>query len=135
MNANDIEPECDTDIRNTFFNNNIPRTKNNKLRKIIGLSLVGYDLGSVSMETQSSFWTNHNAQLGIPFFNSTDARKWSIQEVASYVQKVMKCYNSNINTNKDIGISDRFIDQVWIYLFIYCSLVHSLISDYLFIGN
>ncbi|XP_022164017.1 uncharacterized protein LOC111029358 isoform X2 [Myzus persicae] len=105
LNAAD-EPECDTDIRN-----DISRYHCNKLSKTIGLSILGYNLGSVSMETQTSFWTIHNAQLGIPLFNSTDARKWSIQEVASYVQKVVDYYKSNINTNKEMSISDRFIEQ------------------------
>jgi len=126
LDANDIEPECDTVIGNTLSNDTIPKNNNNKLRKTIGLGLVGYDLGSVSMETQSSFWTTHNAQLGIPLFNTTDARKWSIQEVASYVQKVVECYNSNIITNEEISISDRFIDEVRIYC--YFCIIHSLIN-------
>lgn len=122
MNVNAIEPECDTVIRNTLFNDTIPSNDNNELRKTLGLGLVGYDLGSVSMETLSIYWTKHNAQLGIPLFNNTDARKWSIQEVASYVQKVVECCNSNSNNNKEISISDRFIDQVWNYFYFYCYL-------------
>ncbi|XP_029345307.1 uncharacterized protein LOC100164434 isoform X2 [Acyrthosiphon pisum] len=91
LDANDIEPKCDTAIRNTLFNDTIS--------------------SSVSMETQSTYWTRHNAQLGIPLFNTTDTREWTIQEVASYVKKVVEFYNSNINTNEEISISDRFIDQ------------------------
>lgn len=111
LDANDIEPECDTVIRNPLINDTIPSNNNYKLQKTLGLGLVGYNLGSVSMETQSSYWTRYNAQIGIPLFNTTDTREWSIQEVASYVQKVVECYNSNINTNEEISISDRFIDQ------------------------
>jgi len=120
LDANDIEPECDTVIRNPLINDTIPSNNNYKLQKTLGLGLVGYNLGSVSMETQSSYWTRYNAQIGIPLFNTTDTREWSIQEVASYVQKVVECYNSNINTNEEISISDRFIDQVWIYYYFYC---------------
>jgi len=117
LDAQDIEPESDNVIRNPIFNDTISSNNNNKLRKIIGLGLVGYDLGSPLMETQSSYWTRHNAQLGMPLFNTTDARKWSVQDVASYVEKVLDCHNSNSNTNKEISISDRFIDQVWIYYY------------------
>lgn len=116
LDANDIEPECDTVIKNTLFNDTIPSNNNEKLQKALGLSLVGYNLGSASMETYSSYWTGHNPQIGIPLFNTTDTREWSIQEVASYVQKVVECYNSKKN-NEEISISDRFIDQVWIYYY------------------
>lgn len=122
MGANDIEPKCDTVIRNTLFNDTIPSINNSKLQKSLGLGLVGYNLGSVSMEALSSYWTGNNAQLGIPLFNTTDTREWSIQEVASYVQKVVECYNSNIKTKEKISISDRFIDQVRIYYYFYCYL-------------
>jgi len=122
LGANDIEPKCDTVIRNTLFNDTIPSINNSKLQKSLGLGLVGYNLGSVSMEALSSYWTGNNAQLGIPLFNTTDTREWSIQEVASYVQKVVECYNSNIKTKEKISISDRFIDQVRIYYYFYCYL-------------
>jgi len=122
LDANDIEPESDTNIRNTLFNDSTPSNNYNKLRKTLGLGLVGHNLGSVAMESLASYWTRHNAQIGIPLFNTTDAIKWSIQEVALYVQKVVECYNSNSNTNEEISISDRFIDQVWIYYYFYCYL-------------
>ncbi|CAH1736525.1 unnamed protein product [Aphis gossypii] len=91
---------------------NIPSSNNNNLRKALGLSLVGYNLGSIYMEQQCNYWTRHNAQLGIPLFNTTDARTWSVQEVASYVKKVVETNTSkSSNTNEEISISDRFINQ------------------------
>jgi len=112
LDTNNIESERDSDSRNSFCNN-IPSSKNEKLRRAVGLSLVGYNLGSIFMEQQRNDWIRHNAQLGIPFFDTTDAIKWSVHDVASYVKKVVATYTSKIHdTNEEISISDRFIDQV-----------------------
>lgn len=134
--ANNIEPKCDTAIENSLFNDNIPFINKNKLCNNIGLSLVGFNLNSESMDPLARYWTEHYAQLGVPIFNTTDARTWSIHEVASYVQKVVTSNKSDSqNTNEDVRISDRFIDQVQIHYYFYCRFIHCLISDYFFIGN
>lgn len=131
LDTNNIESECNSDNINSF-SSNIPSSNNNNLRKALGLSLVGYNLGSIYMEQQCNYWTRHNAQLGIPLFNTTDARTWSVQEVASYVKKVVETNTSkSSNTNEEISISDRFINQVYIYYYYYYwCFTNSLISDY-----
>jgi len=131
FDTNNIESECNSDNINSF-SNNIPSSNNNNLRKALGLSLVGYNLGSVYMEQQCKYWTRHNAQLGIPLFNTTDARTWSVQEVASYVKKVVETNSSkSSNTYEKISISNRFINQVYIYYYYYYwYITNSLISDY-----
>lgn len=131
LDANNTEPECDPNIKNTDFKDTIPCANDTKLRKQLGLSLLGYNLSAISMESQRKYWTRHTDQLGIPLLNTTDARKWSVQEVASYVSKVVSCFNSNSNsnTNKTIGIPERFIDQVYIIFLIY-HFINSLINNY-----
>jgi len=110
--TNNIEPKCNSDIIN-IFSINITSSNNNNLRKALGLSLVGYNLGSVFMEQQCNYWTKYYAQLGIPLLNNTDVRKWSVQEVATYVKKVVStCTSTSSNTKDAISISDRFITQV-----------------------
>jgi len=131
LDANNIEPECDTDIKSTCFNNTPSSKTNKELCKQIGLSLLGYNLDSVSMDPQCRYWTRYNAQLDLQLYTTTDARKWSVQEVASYVQKVVTCYYSKSNPNKkEISIPDRFIDQVEIYYYFYCHFIQFLIRDY-----
>jgi len=112
LDTNNIEPECNSNNINVF-SNNITSSNNNNLRKALGLSLVGHNLGSVFMERQCNYWTKYYAQLGIPLLNNTDLRKWPVQEVATYVKKVVATCTSTSSYTKDaISISDRFITQV-----------------------
>jgi len=112
LDTNNIEPECNYDNIN-LFSNNVTSSNNNNLRKAIGLSLVGHNLDLVFMKQQCNYWSKYNAQLGIPLLNNTDVRKWSVQEVATYVKKVVtNCTSTSSNTKDAISISDQFITQV-----------------------
>lgn len=82
------------------------------LRQDIGLSVISHDLSSLSMAKRGRAWTRHNAQLGIPLFKTTDVRKWSVKEVASYVEQVVSTKYADHNINEQINVSDRFVDQV-----------------------
>lgn len=127
MGASNIEPKRDTNIENSILNENIPSINKNELSKNIGLSLVGFNLNSVAMDPLACYWNKYNSQLGIPIFNTTDVRKWSVHDVASYIQKVLE-YKSN--TNQDTSIPDQFINQVYIYYYFYCCFIYCLTSDY-----
>jgi len=82
-----------------MITNNYPCINHDELCKLVGISLVGHKLESVAKEPLSSYWTRYGPQLVIPIFNTTDANKCSIQEVASYAQKVVDDYNLNTNTS------------------------------------
>ncbi|XP_029348416.1 lethal(3)malignant brain tumor-like protein 4 isoform X1 [Acyrthosiphon pisum] len=114
LDPNNIEPKCDTAIENTLSNDKIPSIDKKKLCKNIGLSLAGFISNSVSTDTDilHGYWTIHNDQLGIPLFNTTDVRTWSVHEVALYVKKVVANYKSDRKIDRDSSISDRFINQV-----------------------
>jgi hypothetical protein len=92
--------------------NDIENMNHNKLRKDLNLSILGHDIGTFSLAKQGRAWTRHNAQLGIPIFTTNDARKWSVQDVASYVDQIVRSNSSNRTTNEQISISQRFIDEV-----------------------
>lgn len=100
-----------SDVQNELNKNSTKCKDTIKLRKQLGLSLLGHDLGAFSYTYESRSWTRYNAQLEIPVCNNGDVRKWSVEEVASYVNRVVTA-NSNRTTAEQISISDRFIDQV-----------------------
>jgi len=116
-----------SNIENPVLNENIPSITTTELRKNIGLSLVGFNLNSIAMDPLVSYWNKYNSQLGIPIFNTTDVRTWSVHDVASYVKKVVEFES---NTNQDTSISDQFINQVYIYYYFYWRFIYCLISDY-----
>lgn len=75
-------------------------------------SFPAFDLNPLTLPKRGRAWTRHNAQLGIPVFDTSDARKWSIKEVALYVDKIISPKHSDPNPYEQISVTDRFIDQV-----------------------
>lgn len=113
LGIKNIEPEPNADTRNIVgIKHNVPNKNNLKIRNSIGLTLKPYDLNPLSLAKRGRAWTRHNAQIGIPMFSTGDARKWSVAEVASYVDQIVSTKYANHNVNNQISISDRFKDQV-----------------------
>lgn len=87
-----------------------------KLRKNISLSVVANDVGTCPLSKKTVTWISHSPEtsvpLSIPMFNTTDARNLSVQEVADYVDKVLKSCNENYTTDEQISIPQLFINQV-----------------------
>lgn len=104
--------ERNVGVKYEFVKRKIPFMEDMRMRKDIGRTIPLYDLNPLSLAKRGRAWTRHNALLGIPMFDTSDARKWSVKEVASYVDQVVTNPFSDRNTRDQISISDRFIDQV-----------------------
>lgn len=113
MLKKNIEPE-----HSNTFRNNINNLDDNKLRKELNLSILMDDAGPLALAKQGRAWTRHNAQLGIPIFSTDDARKWSVEDVASYVDQIVKSNNGTLTNKEQNSISQRFIDHVIIKFFL-----------------
>lgn len=107
-----IESESNDKFKKFLVKNDAEPMNHNKLRQDLNLSILGHDVGTYSLAKQGRAWTRHNAQLGIPIFSTNDARKWSVQDVACYVDQIVRSNSSDRTTNEQISISQRFIDQV-----------------------
>lgn len=110
--SKNIGSERSTETRSVPIKTNSSCINNMELRKDIGLSLIAHDMSALSMANRGKAWTRHNAQLGIPFLGTDDARKWSVKQVASYVDEVVSTKYLDRNTHEQISVSSRFIDQV-----------------------
>lgn len=55
-------------------------------------------------------WARIYSLKGIPVFSAKDPRTWSVEEVAKFVDLVLK----NQNIENPITVSDRFIAEVCI---------------------
>lgn len=109
MNKKQVEPER-LNITNLRIKHNATSINNDELRNAIGNSLIPNSLRQCGLEKQDTTWIRHNAQLDIPLFSTTNARKWSIEEVAAYVEHITSItYSNPKNPNR---ISDRFVHQV-----------------------
>lgn len=75
-------------------------------------SFPAFGLNPLTLSKRGRAWTRHNAQLGIPVFNTTDVRKWSVKEVASYVDQIISPKNLDRNPYEQISVTDHLIDQV-----------------------
>lgn len=85
---------------------------NTKLCNDICLSFGFRALGRFWMPKQSKIWTRHNSQLGLPMYNTTDARNWTCLEVATYVDQVVTNNYSCQNLQGNSDVSQRFLNQV-----------------------
>lgn len=103
-------------MKNALKTHSTKECYNLKLCNEICLSFELRALGHLSMAKQNRIWTRQNAQLGIPTFNTTDARKWSILEVATYVDQVVTNNYSNHYIEEPISISKCFLDHVCILI-------------------
>lgn len=57
-------------------------------------------------------WTRHNVLHGIPIFNTTDARKWPVKEVATFVEMVVSDnYTDDDDPSVRVKISKSFMKQ------------------------
>jgi len=99
-------------VKHTDINvHNVPNI-NKMLCNDICLSFGFRAFGSLSMPKQSRIWTRHNSQLGLPMYNTTDARNWTCLEVATYVDQVVTNNYSHQNVQGNIDVSQRFLEQV-----------------------
>jgi len=111
-----------TDSNNKLIKFNAPANINKILCNDICLSFGFHTATSSSTAKESKIWTKHNSQLGVPIYNTTDARKWTCLEVATYVDQVVTNNYSHQNVQGNIDVSKRFLDQVKIHLF--CFVCH-----------
>lgn len=105
-----IEPECSSNITNVRVKQRIKSMNNDELRNAIGSSLVLNNSRKFTLGKQDTSWLKNNAQLDLPLFMTTNALKWSADEVASYVKQITSI-NYTLIKNTD-RISNIFIDQV-----------------------
>jgi len=92
---------------------------------------TSYGYGSLK-RPRLNVWTRHQALHSIPIFNTSDVRKWSIQEVATFVERVVSNNYTNDDQSLRINIPKYFIDHVWLF---YCYLYYIVyITTLLFTG-
>ncbi|XP_050435903.1 uncharacterized protein LOC126842792 [Adelges cooleyi] len=97
--------------KNISVKQNTVNVNNLELRQEVGLSVITNDVGPLSASMRGRAWTRHNAQLGIPMFSTTDARKWSVEEVASYVDRVVATKYVDQSTDDKFTVSEKFVKQ------------------------
>lgn len=72
---------------------------------------TSYGYGSFKLP-RLNVWTRHTVLQGIPLFNLPDVRKWSVKEVAKFVEKVVSNNYTDNNLSGRIKITKHFIKQV-----------------------
>ncbi|XP_050533446.1 uncharacterized protein LOC126901179 isoform X2 [Daktulosphaira vitifoliae] len=82
-----------------------------ELRKEVGMSTIAHNMGPLSETHCGRSWTRHNAQLGLPIFGTNDVLRWSVEEVASYVDRFVGTKFIDKYTNEEFNVSDRFLEQ------------------------
>jgi len=102
--------ECSSDITDVHVKHRVASINNDELRNAIGSTLIPNGLRKFALGKQDTSWLRHNAQLGIPFFHTISATKWSIDEVALYIDQITSISFSDPKSPK--RISDRFTAQV-----------------------
>lgn len=86
-----------------------------KKKKHIEKDILGfpsYDMNPFTLPKRGLTWTRHIAKIDMPVFNTGDVRKWSVEEVASYVDELISTQHSNSNHCERTCVSNRFIEEV-----------------------
>ncbi|XP_022170347.1 uncharacterized protein LOC111033751 [Myzus persicae] len=71
---------------------------------------TSYGYGSFK-QPRLNVWVRHNVLQGIPLFNISDVRKWSVEEVATFVEKIVSNNYTDNDPSELIKISKPFINQ------------------------
>ncbi|VVC36175.1 Hypothetical protein CINCED_3A008865 [Cinara cedri] len=75
------------------------------------LVFPAFDLDPLTLAKRNRAWTRHHVPLGIPVFSTGDVRKWSVKEVASYVNRIISPIKLDPNPYEQISLADHFINQ------------------------
>lgn len=82
-------------------------------------SFLSFDMNPFTLPKRGLEWTRHIAKIDIPVFNTGDVRKWSVEEVASYVDYLISPtqYLDGNHCERN-NVSNRFIEEVNLLFFI-----------------
>lgn len=87
----------------------------NELENIKGVNdYTSYGYGSFK-QPRLNVWNRHYVLQGIPLFNVSDVRKWSVKKVATFVKRVVSNNYTDDNHSEHVKLSNHFINQVKIF--------------------
>lgn len=101
-----------SDSKEISFKQSVTNKNDLELRKEVGMSIIAHNMGPLSKTNRGNLWTRHNAHFGLPIFGTNNVLEWSVEEVASYVDRFVGSKFTNKNTNEQFSISEKFLEQV-----------------------
>lgn len=102
----------------------------NELETIRGVNdYTSYGYGSFKLP-RLNVWKRHYVLQGIPIFNISDVRKWTVKEVATFVERVVSNNYTDNNASKQIKLSIPFINQVKIFYFYFNLIIYNIYINF-----